>query len=117
MSEKEFKVFEENCQYLGMKYLLKEYSGLIQQAGKTGIGYWEFLKDIIMQEAAHKKERSIRYRIQESRLPKPYKLLSDFNFTFQPKLNKSLIMDLSTMNFINRKLSVLFIGNPGTGYV
>lgn len=67
-----------------------------------------------METHAH-RERSIRYRIQESRLPNPYKLLADFDFPFQPNLRKKLIMDLATMDFMRQRSSILFFGGNGVG--
>jgi DNA replication protein DnaC len=108
-------IFKENCKYLGLTKLAAEYETIIKQAGEKNMGFSEFLFLIIENEANAKKQRSIGYRIEESRLPKPYKLLSDFDFSFQPTIKKRLIMDLSTMEFIGRKESVLFIGDCGTG--
>ncbi|MGV8133768.1 MAG: IS21-like element helper ATPase IstB [Mangrovibacterium sp.] len=107
--------FLENCRYLGLKYLEKEYDALVRQATESDPGYGGFIRQIIQNEAAAKRERSIRYRVQESKLPKPYKLLDDFDFSFQPRLKKKLIMDLSTLEFLPRRESILFIGTPGTG--
>ncbi len=112
---KEDTVFLENCRRLGLKYLEKEYGRLIRQAGEKDTGYADFLRQIVADEAAAKRESTIRYRITESKLPKPYKLLDDFDFTFQPSLKKKLIMDLSTLDFLKRRESVLLIGDPGTG--
>ncbi len=108
-------IFQENCKYLGLTKLLAEYKTITAKANDSDIGYSEFMYDIIQTEANARRERSIKYRIKESKLPQPYKLLSDFDFLFQPKLKKKLIMDLATMDFIRHKESVLFIGNCGTG--
>jgi len=112
---KEEITFMENCRYLGLKYLEAEYTHIIQQANASNIGFSQFIRQIIQNEANAKKERSIGYRIKESHLPQPYKLLEDFDFTFQPGLRKKLIMDLAGLEFFLQKESVLFIGDPGTG--
>lgn len=107
--------FESNCKYLGLKKLCEEHNLMIEKANTLNIGFREFIYDIVQAEASVKRERSIKYRIKESKLPQPYKLLSDFDFTFQPKLKKKLVMDLATMDFIRHRESVLFIGDCGTG--
>lgn len=114
-TSKENVIFIENCRSLGLKHLEKEYDRLIRQAGETDAGYEAFIRQVIAAEAAAKRERSISHRIRESKLPKPYKLLADFDFSFQPGLKKKLIMDLATLNFLRRKESILLIGDPGTG--
>jgi len=108
-------VFIENCQYLGLKMLPLQYESIIDKANKSNVGFYEFLAGVIRDEANARRERSIKYRLKNSKLPQPYKLLQDFDFSFQPKLKKKLIMDLATMEFIRRKESVLFLGNCGVG--
>ena len=102
-------------QYLGLKNLALHHTELIQRAHEKQLGLLDFLEMVLGEEALRKRECSIRYRIGESHLPRPYKLLSDFDFGFQPKLRKSLVMDLATMEFIKHQESLLLIGDCGTG--
>ena len=102
-------------QYLGLKNLLVNYPELIKRAHEKQLGLQDFLEMILREESILKQECGIRYRIRESRLPKPYKLLQDFDFSFQPKLRKSLVMDLSTMEFMKHHESLLLIGDCGVG--
>lgn len=108
-------IFIKNCRYLGLKYLEAEYADIIQKANATQMGFTTFIQQIVQNEAHGKIERSINYRISQSKLPQPYKLLTDFDFSFQPKLNKKLVMDLATLDFIHHHESLLLIGPPGTG--
>ena len=105
----------ELSEYLGLKKLAQQYQQYIQQAHEKQLGFQEFLQVILQEESIRKRECNIRYRIEKSRLPCPYKLLDDFDFSFQPTLRKSLIMDLATMDFIKNKESLLMIGLNGTG--
>ena len=79
------------------------------------MGYVGFLRHVVENVACAKTERSKGYRLEASKLPKPYKLLNDFDFNFQLRLRKKLIMELSPLEFLLRKESVLLIGDPGTG--
>jgi DNA replication protein DnaC len=97
-----------NCEYLGLKTLSKTYRELIEVSQQKQHGFYDFL-DALLQE------RSIQYHLIKSCLPRPYKMLNDFDFNFQPGLRKGLIMDIATMDFIARQESVLFIGDCGTG--
>jgi DNA replication protein DnaC len=115
MKSKMSEMFLENCNYLGLKRTLTAYESDIEKAHKANIGFYEFLEGVIRDEADQRRERSIRYRLKNSRLPQPYKLLQDFDFDFQPKLKKKLIMDLALMDFVRRKESILFVGDVGTG--
>ena len=109
MTIRESDKFIENCRYLGLKKLPLNYQSVIEKAGKSNMGFYRFIEDIIQMEADDKKERGIKYRLKASRLPRPHKLLQDFNFSFQPNLmkKKKLIMDLSTMDFLKTRSSIL----------
>ena len=114
-TQQQIQEFAENCQYLGLKVLEKEYQQMVDKAGKDNPGYYEFIREIVRAEAAAKKKRRVEYLVKNSRLPQPLKMLAGFEFDFQPKLDRRLVMDLSAMEFIERQESILFIGNNGTG--
>jgi len=105
---KEQEQFRENCRYLGLKVLIEEYQQIIDRANKNTLGYYQFISEIIQTEAIAKQQRRVENLIKSSRLPQPLKLLADFDFDFQPKLNRKLIMDLASLRFIERNESILF---------
>lgn len=107
--------FTGNCRYLGLKLLEEEYQQMVDRANENTIGYYEFISDIVQAEAMAKQQRRIEYLVKNSRLPQPLKMLADFDFDFQPKLKRKLIMDLSSLGFIERNESILLIGDNGTG--
>ena len=46
----------------------------------------------------------------------PYqKTLDDFDFNFQPSINKDKILDLKNLRFLENKENILFVGSPGVG--
>lgn len=107
--------FTENCRYLGLKLLAEEYQQMVDQANSNDkMGYYEFLQNIVQTEAAAKKQRHIEYLINSSKLPLPLKMLADFDFTFQANLDRRLIMDLASLQFVERKQSVL-LTSPKNG--
>jgi DNA replication protein DnaC len=107
--------FIKNCRYLGLKLLAEDYRQMVDKANKNTVGYYEFISDIVQAEAAARQQRRIEYLVKNSRLPYPLKMLADFDFDFQPKLKRKLIMDLASLGFIGRSESILFIGDNGTG--
>jgi len=107
--------FIETCRYLGLKQLAAEYPQMLDQAGKDDPGYYEFIRQVLLSEASAKRQRRVQYLVRQSRLPQPLKMLNGFDFDFQKKLDRRLVMDLSSMEFVERKESILFIGNNGTG--
>jgi DNA replication protein DnaC len=109
--------FADNCRYLGLKLLAEEYQQMIDHANKDKtMGYYEFIQNIIQIEAANKKQRRIEYLINGSKLPLPMKMLADFDFDFQPQLDRRLIMDLANLQFLERNQSILLTSkNNGVG--
>lgn len=102
--------FTENCRYLGLKLLEEEYQQMVDKASEHDTGYYELIREVVQAEAAAKRQRRIEYLIKSSRLPQPLKMLADFDFDFQPKLDRRLIRDLASLEFIERNESILFIG-------
>ena len=107
--------FTQGCRYLGLKLLCEEYQQMVDRATESETGYYEFICNVVQAEAAAKQQRRIEYLIKTSRLPQPLKMLADFDFDFQPKLSRKLIMDLASLSFIERRESILFLGDNGVG--
>jgi len=74
----------------------------------------ELLERLLSSEANSMIERRIERRIKESKLPER-KLLADFDFEFQKSIDKQQIMELSTLNFVDKKQGLILAGNSGTG--
>ena len=43
------------------------------------------------------------------------KTMDDFDFSFQPTLNRDMIRGFTDLRFIEQKENILFIGSPGFG--
>ncbi len=65
-------------------------------------------------EENNRKTNSYKKRYSKARLP-AYKNIEDFDFSFQPSIDKRTINDGLTCNFITEKRNIVLIGNPGTG--
>ena len=60
------------------------------------------------------KEKRIHHSIQFAGFPF-YKTFDDFDFSFQPSLNKEEILDFKNLRFIENAENILFVGSPGVG--
>jgi len=72
------------------------------------------LDELLGNEVENMLTRRIERRIKESKLPER-KLLADFDFPFQPKLDKTQILALADCAFIDRKQGIILAGSSGTG--
>lgn len=59
-------------------------------------------------------ENRVERRISDSHLP-VRKTFAAFDFAFQPKLDRDLIMELATLRFIDQGKNILLAGMSGTG--
>lgn len=71
---------------------------------------WRLVEPQLRRRIESRSER----RIRESRLP-VRKTFEAFNFGFQPKLDKDLVMELATLRFLAQGKNVLLAGMSGTG--
>jgi DNA replication protein DnaC len=71
---------------------------------------WRLIEPQLRRRLESRAER----RIREARLP-VRKTFEAFNFGFQPKLDKDLVMELATLRFVAQGKNVLLAGMSGTG--
>lgn len=101
----------EVLKLLKIKDKLDEYIDLINNKKKTII---DALWELTNLEIDALKEKTIAHSIQFAGFPF-YKTLDEFDFSFQPSINKDLILDFINLRFIERKENILFVGSPGVG--
>ena len=78
------------------------------------LSYVEFLELLIEDECTNRKANAYRQRLAKSKLSEQ-KTLENYQFSFQPELDKRLIQDLSACRFIDQKKNIIFMGKPGVG--
>lgn len=74
----------------------------------------EFLSLLVQDELLAKQQRAYERCYKQADF-KGKKLLGNFDFSFNPKINQALIRDLATCRFIREKHPVLIMGPCGTG--
>lgn len=83
-------------------------------AQSKSLSYLEFFELLMEDEASNRINNSYKKRYMKAKLP-AHKTVEDFDFSFQPSIDKKIINDCLTCNFIQEKRNIVFIGNPGTG--
>ena len=91
--------------------ILRDLTKTAQEQGKS---YLTFLDELLEEEVAAKEQRRIETALKISGLPY-IKSIDEFDFTFQPGLDKQKIMGLFDLSFIRDKGNVIFLGPPGVG--
>ena len=85
-----------------------------QQAVEDNLSYEEFLLRLFCDEMERREVKQLKQRLNKAAFEHA-KTLEDFNFTFNPKIPKTKIIDLSTCNFIAKHENVLLVGPSGVG--
>lgn len=87
---------------------------LLNEAEHHGKSINEFLVELLEAEHRDQQERRLASRIKQAKLPWDW-TIDTFPFKQQPGVNKTQIMGLAKLNFIERNENIIFIGKPGTG--
>ncbi len=96
---------------LKMREKLDEYIDLINNNKKDVV---DALYELTNLEIDIMNEKKISHSIQFAGFPF-YKTLEDFDFSFQPSINKDEILDFKNLRFIEKAENILFVGSPGVG--
>jgi DNA replication protein DnaC len=87
----------------------------LQQAQAEPMAPIDLLSCLVSDELTRRGDRLLERRRKHAGFRDQNKTLDNFDFNFNKKMNRSLIFDLATANFIGRREDALFLGPPGTG--
>ena len=103
-----------NFDQLGL-YRIKEYfSNYLEVVNDQSIPFTEALLELTNQELLYKQSKKVERSWIKARFPK-IKRMSDFEFGYQPSINKKHVLDLQHLSFLDRQENLIFIGSPGVG--
>lgn len=85
-----------------------------RQALAEKFSYMDFLATILQDEVARRSQKRFALALRRASF-RSQKTLEEFDFTFSPGLNRTLINDLASCRFIEEKVCVLIVGPCGTG--
>src|SRR5258708_4717618 len=87
----------------------------LQQAQAQAMAPIDLISCLVSDELLRRTDRLLERRRKQAEFRDPQKMLDNFDFAFNPKMNRSLVFDLATGAFIGRHEDALFLGPPGTG--
>ena len=99
---------------LKMDHLTPQLDSVCEQASKRDLAYKEFLAEALSVEWAGRHLRGVEGRLKQARLPM-VKTIEQFDFSFQPSIDRKVIRELSGLGFVDRAENVVFLGPPGVG--
>ena len=87
----------------------------LHQAQTERMAPIDLISCLVSDELVRRSDRLLERRRKEAQFRDPDKTLDNFDFTFNKKMNRSLVFDLATANFVAKHEDALFLGPPGTG--
>jgi DNA replication protein DnaC len=87
----------------------------IHQAQAEPMAPIDLISCLVSDELTRRADRLLERRRKQAGFRDAHKTLDNFDFTFNPKMNRSLVFDLATCAFIARRDDALFLGPGGTG--
>lgn len=101
-------------QHLKMESLEPQVETLCEQAAVRELDYQSFLREALRVEWQGRALRGVAWRLKQARLPW-VKTLDQFDFDFQPSLDKRLVRELASLSFVERAQNLVVLGPPGVG--
>lgn len=95
----------------GIRDKIDEYIDLINDGKITVV---DALYELTERELKLREQRAMSSCVKVANFPF-IKTFDDFDFSFQPSINRDKVLDLKNLRFIENHENILFIGTPGVG--
>ena len=102
------------CRALKAPAMAQAHQRLAERARAEDWTHQEFLAACLEREVAARQDHGGEGRIRAARFP-ARKTIEDFDFDHQRSLKRDVISHLGTLDFVDAKDNVVFLGPPGTG--
>jgi DNA replication protein DnaC len=99
---------------LKMARSLEALDDVLRRLEQGSLSALEAIHQLLAEEFQTRETRRIKMGLMTARLTR-LKTLQDYDFTFQPSLERERIIALAQLDFIERKEVLHLLGPPGTG--
>ncbi len=103
-----------NLEILKLDKIKECYPNYVDTAIKKNKTLTESLLELTNKEIKYRDERASEIQITVSAFPFK-KEIEDFDFDYQPSINKQQILELNNLGFISKHENILFVGPSGVG--
>lgn len=101
----------ETLKLFKFKENINDYLTMIADGTKTPL---DAINELTKLEITQRDKMAIKSCVKVANFPFQREI-NDFDFSFQPSLNKMKIMDLLSLRFIEQAENIIFCGTPGVG--
>ncbi len=99
---------------LKLEHLEPQVASVCEQAASQDLDYPTFLTRALTVEWQGRQQRGIEARLRLARFPW-LKTLEQYDFDFQPSLDRRQVKELATARFVELAHNVVILGPPGVG--
>jgi DNA replication protein DnaC len=114
MASEELDRLTQNLKRLSLAHAANNLEDHLRQAAQLKLGHLAFLARVMEAEVVARAETGTKRRLDEAQFPEILRL-EDYDFKFQPTLNRKQVLDVAELGFVDRCQAVLFIGPSGVG--
>ena len=109
-----FNALQNNLEALSLTKMKEILPSVIERSVKTGATLQDSLTELTEAEIAFRGERAKKINIVKSHFPF-MRTIRDFDFSYQPSINRKQIEDLASLRFMDTNSNVIFVGSSGVG--
>lgn len=109
-----YQRLREHLAYLKLSTAAEHLSRELDRAIEEKRSATQVLESLLEVEVEETKARRQRGRLRFARYP-VIKTLAEFDFDFQPSLDRKLVAELSTLRFVEERRNIILLGPPGVG--
>jgi DNA replication protein DnaC len=99
---------------LKLEHLEAQLEAVCEQAAQRDLDYKSFLAQALQTEWHGRYQRGVEARLRQARFPW-VKTLEQFDFDFQPSLDRRQVRELAGLSFVERAHNLVILGPPGVG--
>ena len=104
----------DNLKFLKSTESINVIDKTMEYVNKNNLNFIDGFLYFTEAQVEQKKENLIRHSVCMAGFPK-IKSLAEFDFDYQPSINKEQIYDLNSLRFIEKQENIVFYGNSGVG--
>ena len=105
---------KKNLEYLKLKQMVNHLDDVIDFVNTNNLSFAEGIVRLTSHEIDFKEANMIRSMVKVGAFPH-YKGLKDFDFGFQPSINKQQMLDFESLRFLESQENIVFLGSSGVG--
>ena len=103
-----------NLKRLRLNRMREIFDPVVTQAQEKSASYLDVVDQLLIEEVASKADRRYKAILNQSGLPYR-KTIDEYDFSFQPELDRRMVMNLFDLDFLRKRENIFLLGPPGVG--